>query len=140
MIEAIFAVKWKQENGSNVPDFSAVLKAGEAWEDITGNYHPAPIYLIRVRLNTKARYDAAKALPGIIALAWRELDAEGSVVDGNYDEQPTGGQLTTLYNLLLTTFPGVDSEMLKDKGQEILAAGLTREQIINKLAARFKRL
>ena len=140
MFEAIVAVKWKQDAEGNSPDFSVSLQSGEAWEDFTGNYHPAPIYLIRVRLNTQARLQAAQGMSNIIVLAWRELNEDGETVDGNYDDAPTASQLTTLGNLILSTFPNTDIEMLKENGQKILKAGLTRWQIVKKLASRFRRL
>ena len=140
MFEAIVAVKWKQDAGTNMPDFSVSLKSGEAWEDFTGNYHPAPIYLIRIRLNTRARLQVAQGMSNIIVLAWREVNEDSETVDGNYDDKPTATQLTTLGNLILSTFPNTDADMLKENGQKILKNGLTRWQIVKKLATRFGRL
>ena len=140
MFEAVIAVKWKFEDGANTPDFSAVLQAGESWVDMTGNFNPAPIYLIRVRLNTQARLQAAQGMANVIVLCWREVNAEGETVGGNYDDVPTAQQLTALGNLILSTFPNVDEEMLKEAGKKILENGSTRWQVSQKLAARFKRL
>lgn len=138
--EAVTAVKWNTVNGRNVPDFNVSLQEGEGWVDMVGNFPPAPIYIIGAKINTAARLQALNGLPGVIVLAWREVDDGGDVLQGNFSDQPTTQQLQTLGQLILNTFPGTDADTLRDAGRDILEAGLTRREIIQKLITRFKRL
>jgi len=140
MFEAIIAVKWRVVEGRNTPDFDVTLQDGESWSDLVGNYNSAPIFIIGAKVNTAARLQAVNDMTNVIVLAWRQLDDDGLVLLGNFDEQPTAQQLTTLGQLVLNTFPGTNADTLRDAGQDILQAGLTRWQIIQKLIARFKRL
>ena len=91
-------------------------------------------------VNTAQRLTALNNLAGVVVLAWRRLDEEGVVIDGNFSEEATAGQLLTLRDLIVATFPNVDNDTLKSAGQDILQAGLTRWQVIQKLITKFKTL
>ena len=131
---------WKTDDG-NYPDFP-ILRAGDAWEDVTGNYHPAPIYLLRARVNNATLSDIQASTKAIILAkrTYEIVDDEEVESFNNYDETPTAQQLTILYNLILDRFPGVDASMLRENAQEILQEGYTRQQVIGKLAKRFRKL
>lgn len=137
MNEIIVCVMWKTDDG-NYPDFPS-LRSGDAWEDITGNYAPAPIYLLRARVNNTTLSDIQGSNKAIILAkrTYEIVDNEEVESFNNYAETPTAQQLTVLYNLILDRFPGVDSEMLKENGREIIQQGYTRQQIIDKAAERF---
>lgn len=140
MHEIIVCVMWKT-NDENYPDFH-VMRKNDVWEDITGNCHLAPIYLIRARVNDATLSDV-QGSNKVIVLAKRTyeiVDNEEVESFNNYDETPTAQQLTVLYNFILDRFPGVDSDMLKENAQKILQQGYTRQQVINKLAKRFRKL
>lgn len=141
MNEIVVAVKWKKENGKNTADFLA-LSAGKTWEDMVGNYSPAPIYLIRARVGD-GTLGNVQASNKMIILARRTYEiVDGNEVESfnNFDDQPSAAQLNTMKNLILPRFPGMDEDKLKSAGKEILKQGLTREQIINKLIVRWHKL
>jgi len=140
MNEIIVCVMWKTDDG-NYPDFPT-LRSGDAWEDITGNYHPAPIYLIRARVNDATLSDVQASTKAIILAkrTYEIVDNEEVESFNNYAETPTAQQLTILYNFILDRFPGVDASMLRENAQEILQEGYTRQQVIGKLAKRFRML
>lgn len=140
MNEVIVCVMWKTDDGS-YPDFPT-LRGGDAWEDITGNYHPAPIYLLRARVNNATLSDIQASNKAIILArrTYEIVNNEEMESFNNYDEIPTAQQLTVLYNLILDRFPGVDASMLRENAQEILQEGYTRRQVIGKLAKRFRKL
>lgn len=141
MNEIIVAVKWKQDVDGNAPDLPS-LKAGEGWEDITGNFHPAPIYLLRARVGN-VTLSAIQSSPQAKILAKRVYtikDGEEVESSSNFDELPNTTQLKALKDLILDNFDGVDEDMIKDAGEGIIAQGLTRQQIIKKLAKRWRSL
>lgn len=140
MNEIIVCVMWKTEDG-NYPDFPS-LSSGDAWEDITGNYAPAPIYLLRARVGDATLSDIQGSSKAIILAKrmYEIVDNEEVESFNNYDETPTAQQLTVLYNLILDRFPGVDADTLRENAQEILQEGYSRQQVINKLAKRFRKL
>jgi hypothetical protein len=141
--EVVMCVKWKSDANGNAPDFT--VPVGCSWEDITGQ--PAEslpctpnVYLIRARL-TDAVYTAVNGNPAFIILARRQYDdaaLEAVDIINTFNDKPTAAQLTTLKNLIITRFPGVDNDKLTDAGQAIFRAGLTRAEAIAILAKRWQ--
>ena len=143
--EVIVCTKWN-ENDIRHPDFDEflTLEAGEAWEDCTGqpatNLIVTPnLYIIRARLQN-TNYNTVKNSNRFFILArrsWDDSDPE-TLTFNNFDEQPTAQQLIAFKDAIIARFPNVDEDKLKEAGQVILRAGLTRSEIIVKLANRFR--
>lgn len=146
MNEIVMTVRWKSDDSGNGPDFTP--PAGCAWQDITGQ--PAAdrpgipvtpnVYLIRAWV-TDAVYTAINGDTRYIILARRQYDDATPDVDisNNFDSVPTGTQLNTLKNAILTRYPDVDEDKLTEAGRAVFRAELTRAQIIGILAARWAR-
>ncbi len=141
--EVILTAQWAA-GSKNEPDM-ANLPAGCSWEDITGqpaaNLPCTPnVYLVRAFL-TDAAYTTVNADTRFIVLARRVFDSAipGVYTSENYSEKPTAAQLTTLKNLVITRYPGVNDDALTEAGAAIFRAGLTRAEAIALLVARWRR-
>lgn len=141
--EIVLCVKWVSDAAGNRPEVTT--PANCSWEDITGQ--PARslpctpnVYLIRAYV-TDAVYAALNGDVRYIVLARRTFDDAnpGTYTSNNFDSVPSGAQLTSLKNLILARFPGVDEDKLTEVGQAIFRAGLTRAEIITLLAKRWQR-
>ncbi len=145
--EIIVCTKWKSDAQGNRPDLEDFLTmvAGEAWEDITGqpaiNLPTTPsLYLIRARL-LNSNYNTVNTSNRFFILArktWDDADPE-TILTNNLDSVATAQQLIAFRDAILARFPDADIDKLTDAGQLILKAGLTRGQIIKKLAKRWRR-
>ena len=150
-IHAIAAIRWARGVRNDPEVLSLVTMApGDAISDITGQPNPAGlatnIYLVDADL-AQATANALNTLvsgnssANVFVLASESYDdASPDVRSGNFDTQPTAGQLTTFGTELLNRFPGLTAQQLQNAGQNILRAGLTRRQIVTLLAQRFGQL
>jgi len=150
-IHAIAAIRWAR-GARNDPELLslATLVSGDSISDITGQPNPntiaANIYLIDVDL-AQATATAINTLitgnpnANVFVLAQESYDdSTPDVRTGNFDAQPTAGQLQTFGTELLNRFPGLNAAQLQQAGVNILRAGLTRRQICTLLSQRLAQL
>ena len=143
--EIIVCTKWNSNAGFH-PDLGEFinLASGEAWEDFTGqpatNLIVTPnLYIIRARLQN-SNFNTVKNSNRFFILArksWDDSDPE-TLIFNNLDDEPTAQQLIAFKDTIVARFPNVDEDKLKQAGQNILVAGLTRAEIIAKLAIKFR--
>ncbi len=145
--EIIVCTKWISDQDGNQPDFNDFinLATNEAWEDITGqpamNLPTIPsLYLIRARL-FDANFNIVRNSNRFFILARRSWDDKtpDTITFSNLDNVPTTQQLKAFGDTILLRFPDADEGKLKENSKAIFKAGLTREQIINKLIIRWRR-
>lgn len=145
--EITVCTKWVDDSDGNRPDLGdfIAMETGEVLESMTGQ--PATklpvtpdLYIIRARL-FDANFNLVKNSNRFFILArktWDDSDP-GTFTFNNFDDVPNAQQLKAFGDTILARFPDVDADKLKENGQAIIKAGLTREQIINKLIVRWRR-
>ncbi len=144
--EITVCTKWIADADGNRPDLGDFISmtTGEAWEDVTGqpaiNLPTTPsLYLIRARL-FDANFNIVKSSNRFFVLARKTWDsADPDIITfNNFDDTPTAQQLNVFGDAILARFPDADASNLKENGQAIIRAGLTREEIINKLIIKWQ--
>lgn len=146
--ECILITRWVSDAQGNRPVFSGAMPAGCSYSDITGQAASilpcAPnVYLVRAFL-TDTAYAFANGNANFIVLARRVYEIVDAVTPivysfNNFDDVPTGAQLTALKNLIQTRYPDVNDDALTEAGQAIIHSGLTRQQIIDLIIPRWRR-
>jgi len=145
--EITVCTKWINDAEGNRPDLGDFITmiAGEAWEDITGQSATKlpttpSLYIIRARL-FDANFNIVKNSNRFFILARKTWDTTDPdiLTFNNLDEVPTTQQLQAFGDAILARFPDANVDKLKESGQAIIKAGLTREQIINKLITRWRK-
>ncbi len=108
----------------------------------TGEVRTTPdLFIVLANNVTNGVWNAIKADARYFVLMSQSWDTTNpdTLLTNKYDNVVTAGQVTTFINAIQAAFPDVQTEHLEDKGEAAIAAGLTREQVLVKLAKRLER-